>query len=194
MHPYGTQADFTSEVMPRGWYAAYTRHQHEKSVSQILRNKGFEVLLPLHSSQNRWKDRVQTVHVPLFPCYVFIEADLRQRTEILKTPGVCWLVGTAGVPSPLPSHDIASVRRLADHPALLEPHEPVSQGDRVRILAGPFYGLEGILIKIKNKSRVVVTVELLQKSAAVEVSLSLLERVFVPQPYGIAQFVESSCT
>jgi len=48
------------------WWAVYTRHQHERSIEEILLAKGFEVFLPLYESTRRWKDRRKVIAFPLF--------------------------------------------------------------------------------------------------------------------------------
>lgn len=177
MHPYGSEVSAFSGVMPFGWYAVYTRHQHEKSAAQQLSGKGLNVLLPLYRSLNRWKDRTQAVSLPLFPNYLFVQADLQNKLEVLRTPGVCYLVCNAGLPVRLVSAEIEGVRRMTEAPCDLQPHPFLHRGDRVRVIRGPLVGLEGILVRIKNQSRMVLSLELLQKSASVEVDVSCLERI-----------------
>lgn len=167
--------------MPLGWYAAYTRHQHEKSAAQILREKGIDTLLPLYQVAHRWKDRTQLVHLPVFPCYVFVRASLQTRLNILQTPGICQLVGFAGQPVVIPEHEIDSLRTLVESSARYEPHPYLHSGDLVHIKLGPLAGIEGILTRFKNQYRVVLSVQLLQQSVAVEVDLAGIERSPVPQ-------------
>jgi transcription antitermination factor NusG len=177
MHSPNSEARCVSEVMPAGWYAVYTRHQHEKSAAEILTNKGFEVLLPLYRTSHRWKDRKQAVLLPLFRSYLFIQANLGHRLEILRTPGVCWLVSSAGAPVQLPDREVEMIRKLATGPVSYQPHPFLTTGERVRVIRGPLYGLEGILTRVKTHDRVVLSVELLQRSAAVELDLDSLERI-----------------
>jgi len=193
MHPYGAKLKSHSEAMPLGWYAVYTRHQHEKSAAQFLSNKGYDVLLPLYESRRQWKDRLQVVLLPLFSSYLFVHADLDRRIDVLRTPGVCWLVCNAGVPAALADNEIADLRRLTENPGNLQPHVFLNCGDRVRVAKGPLAGLEGILVREKNNHRVVLSVELLQQSASVEVDLASLEpAVPAPKPSAI-QFIDSRC-
>lgn len=180
MHSHATAARCVSTVMPDGWYAVYTRHQHEKSAAGLLTDKGFEVLLPLYQTTHRWKDRRQSVLLPLFRSYLFIRASITRRIEILTTPGVCWLVGSGGYPTQLPEHEIEAVRKLAASRYSYQPHPFLNTGERVRVIKGLLYGLEGILTRVKNQGRVVLSVELLRQSAAVEVDLDTLERVNPP--------------
>src|ERR1700761_6795236 len=73
---------------PSSWWAVYTKHQHEKTVAQVLAGKGFEVFLPLHESMRRWKDRQKLISLPLFPCYVFVRGELSRRLQVVSTPGI----------------------------------------------------------------------------------------------------------
>jgi len=168
--------DFVKPVGER-WYAAFTKHQHEKRVTQVLTNKGFETFLPLYREVHRWKDRDKTLCLPLFPCYVFVRTNLERKLDILQTPGICWLVGRGGYAWPIPDHEVDPIRSLAGSSAKFEPHPFVACGDRVRVRSGPLLGIEGIIIRARNQHRLVLSVQLLKQSAAVEVDLSDVERV-----------------
>jgi transcriptional antiterminator RfaH len=74
------------------WYAAYTRHQHEKAVARALTGKGIEVFLPEYRAVHRWKDRRKELVLPLFPNYLFIREGLDRMLSILTTPGLHSLV------------------------------------------------------------------------------------------------------
>src|SRR5271154_3131936 len=122
MHPYKATLNIISEAMPLGWYAVYTRHQHEKSAAQFLASKGYDVLLPLYQSLRQWKDRPQVVLLPLFSSYFFVKADLERKVEVLRTPGVCWLVCSGGAPARMAESEIEDLRLLAASPVNLQPH------------------------------------------------------------------------
>jgi transcription antitermination factor NusG len=160
-----------------GWYALYTRHQHEKAIAWILSNKGFETFLPLYTVAHRWKDRPKQLSLPLFPCYVFIRGGVDRRLDILTTPGIHSFVGSAGLPSVIPEAEIEAVRQVVERSARVEPHPFLKCGDWVRVKAGPLEGIEGILVRKKNLYRLVLSVELLDKSIVVEVDVSMVERV-----------------
>jgi len=159
------------------WYAAYTRHQHEKVVANLLVRKGIEVFLPLYPERSRWADRTKVLQKPLFPCYVFLHADLRFRLAILQTPGVHSLVGGNSGPAPIPKEEIEAVRCALESRLLIEPYPFLSVGDWVRVKAGPLVGIEGILVRKKNAERLILSVEMLQKSVAVELDGYLVERI-----------------
>ena len=159
------------------WHALYTRHRHEKAIALALSNKGFEVFLPLYSDTHRWKDRNKQLLLPLFPCYVFLHGGLERRLGIMSTPGIHMLITTGGRPAAVPDEEISAVRRLVERAQRVEPHPFLVSGDRVRVKSGPLTGVEGILVRKKNLFRLVVSVEILGKSAATEVDASAVERV-----------------
>ncbi len=152
------------------WYAAYTCANHEKRVAEQLLRCGVEHLLPLHGSVRRWKDRRVYLQLPLFPGYVFIHFALKDRLEVLKIPSVVRLVGFNGQPSPLPENEIVSIRDFLAGGHRAEPHPYLRVGHRVRVVCGPLQGLEGILIRRKNTQRFVISLDLILRSMAVEVS------------------------
>jgi len=159
------------------WYALYTRHQHEKNVARSLSGKGFEVFLPLYTAVHRWKDRDKQLSLPLFPCYIFLRNPTERWQSILATPGVYSLVGFAKRPATSACDEINAVKRVVGSSLNLEPHPFLQCGDRVRLMAGPLEGLEGLLVRKKSTWKLVVSVEMLQRAVAVEVDATMVERV-----------------
>jgi transcription antitermination factor NusG len=166
-----------SAYNPRAWYVVYTRHQHERTVAEILTYKGFETLLPLYKVMHRWKDRAKLISLPLFPCYVFLTGGLERRLDIMATPGIHALVSNAGQPAVIPSSEIDSIRRAVESGSRVEPHPMLKCGDWVRVRLGPLEGVEGILLRKRNVYRLILSVEMLGKAAAVEVDGLLVEKV-----------------
>jgi transcription antitermination factor NusG len=159
------------------WYALYIRHQHEKVVAQALSNKGFDVFLPLYAVVHQWKDRRKHLTLPLFPCYVFLRGGHERRLDILTTPGIVRFVGWGGKPVPIPCDEMEAMHKMVDHRERVEPHPYLRCGDRVRVKAGPLEGLEGILVRKKNLVRLVLSIELLERSIAVEIDAWEVERI-----------------
>ena len=159
-----------------GWVAIHTRHQHETLAARSLTYKGFEVFLPQYTSRRQWSDRTRELSTPLFPCYVFLRGELEQQIKILTTPGVLGLVGFAGVPAIIPDAEIEAVRRTVARCVQVEPYPFLKCGDWVRVKGGPLEGVEGILVRNKKQFRLVLSVQLLQRSAAVEVDAWMVER------------------
>src|SRR6516164_4397905 len=178
---------------PFAWYAVHTQYQHEKAVARILAQKGFDIFLPVYDVARRWKDRTKQLSLPLFPCYVFIQGGLDRRLEVLNTPGVFGFVGWSGRAAAIPEAEIEAVLRLIESSLKVEPHPFLKCGDWVRVKSGPLQGIEGILVRKKNLFRLVLSVEMLQKSVAVEVDVTAVERVTkldageIPMPRGVAE-------
>jgi transcription antitermination factor NusG len=178
----GPEKQLVEAVGNEQWYAAYTKHQHEKSAAHLLSKKGFEILLPLYRATHRWKDRVQPVSLPVFPCYLFIRTNLDRKLAILQTPGIFWLLGNGGSAAVVPDADIEAIQKITASSAAFEPHPYLKSGDRVCVVNGPIAGVEGVLTRVKNRYRVVLSVELLQQALAVEIDISDVERIASPQP------------
>lgn len=159
------------------WYALFTRYQHEKPVAFALLNKGYDVFLPLYSSVRRWQDRDKQLWLPLFPSYLFIKGGLERQLQILTTPGVIHIVGCAGRPAVVPHHQLNAVRQMIESNMRVETHPYLQCGDRVRVKTGPLMGLEGILARQKGIARLVVSMEMLGRAAAVEIAVSNVERI-----------------
>lgn len=166
-----------SELFESPWYAIYTRHQHEKTVAQILTSKGFDTFLPLYATTHNWKDRKKTLLLPLFPCYVFLKGDIDRRLQILTTPGIYGLVSSGGQPAAIPHIEIEAIRRVVESGVPVEAHPFLKCGNRVRVKCGPLAGIEGILVRKKNISRLVLSVEILGTAAAIEVAAFQVEAV-----------------
>jgi transcription antitermination factor NusG len=163
------------------WYALYTRHQHEKMVDQILTNKGFSTFLPLYATTHNWKDRTKALSLPLFPCYVFLKGGIERRLQILTTPGIYGLVSSAGQPAAIPDIEIEAIRRVVESGTRVEAHPFLKCGNWVRVKSGPLTGIEGILVRKKNISRLVLSVEILGTAASIEVAAFQVEAVKAPR-------------
>lgn len=157
------------------WYAAYTLANHERRVAEQLNRKSVEQFLPTYESFRRWKDRRMRLQVPLFPGYVFVRISLESRLKVLQIRSVVRLVGFDGYPAALPEQEIEALRRGLAHQLRAEPHPFLRVGRRVRVRSGPLQGLEGILRNHKGCLRVVLSIELIMRSVAVEVDVADLE-------------------
>jgi transcription antitermination factor NusG len=181
----------TKQELRPNWYAVCTRHQHEKVAARILEYKGFEVFLPLYKSRRRWQDRIKEISVPLFPGYLFVRDGIERSLPILTTPGVSRIVSCGGRPAAIPCSEIEGVRRVVESTLRVEPHPFLKSGNWVRVKYGPLAGVEGILLRKKSIARLVLSVEILGKSAAVEVDTSYVERI-PAKAMGFASNLETS--
>jgi transcription antitermination factor NusG len=151
------------------WWALYTRHQHEKTVADMLAAKGFEVFLPLYESMRRWKDRQKMLSLPLFPCYVFVRGGLNRRLQVVTTPGVHMVLSHGEHVALIPEIEIQAIRKTLEGAFRVEPHPFLKCGERVRVIRGTLDGVEGILVRKKNQTRLVLSVAMVAQSVAVEI-------------------------
>jgi len=151
------------------WYAAYICPRHEKKVFDTLQRRRVESFLPLYEAVHRWKDRRARVELPLFPGYIFVKIPLAARLQVLEVPSVVRLVAFNGLPAALPEREIELLRRGLGPDVKAGPHPYLRVGRRVRVVRGPMAGLEGILKRRKDSFRLVISIDLIMRSIAVEV-------------------------
>ncbi len=151
------------------WYALYTYPRHEKHIAEQIERRNFQCFLPLYRSVRRWKDRRKEVDLVLFPGYVFVQMNLEDRLKVLQLPGVVRLVSFDGRPAAMPTGEIENLRERFTCTSKIEPHPYLRAGRRVRVSRGPLRGLEGIIVRRKECSRFVFSIDLIQRSVAVEV-------------------------
>jgi transcription antitermination factor NusG len=151
------------------WYVAYTAAHCEKRVAAEALRRGVECFLPLYRSLRRWSDRRILLDLPLFPGYVFVRLALQDRLTILQVPHVVHFVSFAGSPAVLPDKEIEVIRAALAGRFSAQPHPFLAVGRRVRVAGGPLAGMEGILIRKKNRFRFVVSIQLIRSAFVVDV-------------------------
>ena len=152
----------------RRWLVAYTLPRHEKQVSLRMQRQSLECFLPLYESVRKWKTGPTEVSLPLFPGYIFVHADLQERRKVIELPSVLQVLGNRFGESVLSDMEIDQLRRTVASKRA-QPHPYLSVGMRARIISGPLSGVEGLLVRKKGSLKVVLTVELVQQSVAIEV-------------------------
>lgn len=158
------------------WFALYTTCRHEKRVSEHLGQREIEHFLPLYIDHRKWSDGSRVaLRLPLFPGYLFVRIDRGERSKVLSVPGALAIVGGTGKePASLPDSAIEALRKGIEQ-RRVEPHALVTVGRQVRIHSGPFSGMSGIVTRKKNGLRIVLTLQQIMQSIAVEVDASDLE-------------------
>ncbi len=155
---------------PERWYALRVRSRHEKVVQRALQSKGYEHFLPLHRKKSAWSDREKEVHLPLFPGYIFSRFDFMGRVPVLCIPGVIHIVGNGNIPIAIKEQELKAIARFVDSGLPVTPWPFLQIGQTVVVRQGSLAGIEGILLKTKGQSRLIVSVTLLQRSVAVEIA------------------------
>ncbi|HEX6558510.1 MAG TPA: UpxY family transcription antiterminator [Longimicrobiales bacterium] len=163
------------------WYACYTRARHEKQVEHLLRQRGYESYLPLVPQLRQWKDRKKLVEFPLFPSYVFGRFTLKELHGILTTPGISTIVRANGYPTPIPERDILNVQRFAQaisQTGIETAQRPfLVEGQWVKVMEGPFEGVEGVVIEQRGRKRVLVGVEAIGQGLEIDIDTRLLKPI-----------------
>jgi len=166
----------------RNWYALYTCPRHEKCVAQQIEQRSIACFLPLYRSVRRWKDRRKELELALFPGYIFVHLALPDRLRVLQLPSAVRLVSFNGQPAVMPEAEIEQLRQRLARGGCVEPHPYLRVGRRVRVCGGPMQGLEGIIVRRKDRCRVVFSLDLIMRSVAVEVDETDVEPIAEPRP------------
>ena len=159
------------------WYVAHTCANREKRVGEQLLSRSVEHFLPLYASIRRWKDRKVELQLPLFPGYVFVKLALRDQLHVLQIPGVARLVSFGATPAALPADEIETLRRSLEAGPHATPHPMMDVGRDVRVKSGPMAGLRGILKRRASRTRLVVSVQLIQRAIALEIDEADIELI-----------------
>lgn len=175
--PHGACADAAHSCTDKRWFAVFTVPQNEKSAARQLGLRDVESFLPTYTTVRVWKNRqrVQLI-LPLFPSYLFVRIDRRERGKVLGSPGVLHIVGNYREPLPVPDAAIEFLRSAACQ-SKIEPYRELVVGQKVRIREGAMRGLQGVLVRKNNNLRFVLTVDLINQHAAVEIGAENLEPV-----------------
>lgn len=161
----------------RQWYAVFTIPQNEKSAARHLGMRDIESFLPTYNSLRVWKNRQRVnLCLPLFPSYLFVRIGKPQRSAVLASPGVLRIVGNSREPLPIPETTIEFLRSDLCRQKI-EPYRELVVGQKVRIRNGAMSGLQGVLVRKNNNLRFVLTIDLINQHAAVEVGAENLEPV-----------------
>ena len=165
----GTDQDFICPKSLLEWFALRVRSNFERPVSDLLQAKGVEEFLPTYRSRRIWSDRIRHLDLPLFPGYVFCKIPVEARGLVLATTGVVNIVGVQHHPLPVAEEEIAAVRKMIESSAAVKPWPYIRIGQRVKVHSGSLAGAEGILLRIKDSCRLVISVTLLGRSVATEI-------------------------
>ena len=154
------------------WYAVHTRGRHEKKVAAQLMEKAIETFLPTIKEVHHWSDRKKIVEVPLFPSYTFVRMpdDGCHRLAVLQTEGVVRIVSYGENLAAIEPKQVEDIRTLLASGVPMTMHPFLKLGARVRVRGGCLDGLEGIFVSRPNESTLVITVDAIQRSIAIDLA------------------------
>lgn len=156
------------------WFVLFVRSNQEKMTAHRLADHEIQHFLPCCRSVRQWKDRRVTLEMPLFPGYIFVRLLFTERTRVLTLPNVVSLVGVKNSPSVVSEEEISWIRRGIEHGNAM-PHPHLTVGQRVQIISGALSGMQGVLVRKQNSSRVVVCLDSISRAFVVEVDLDSIQ-------------------
>lgn len=162
-------AQVASVVDAQPWYAVYVKPQFESAVCRHLRELRHDTFLPVYRSRRVWSDRVKKLDLPLFPGYIFSRFNARDPWDVLNSPGVVCVVSAGRDYVPVDDVEIASLQQLCESGLPVEPWPYLGVGRKVVVERGPLAGAEGVVVELKNRARIVVSISMLQRSVSAEI-------------------------
>jgi len=156
------------------WHVLHVVANHEKRVAQHLVVRSLEHYLPLYTERSQWSDRSVLLERPLFTGYVFVRFVPQARLSFVTIPGVLRLLGTDDG-STVSAAEMDRIRNGLASGCLLRPHHGISLGTRVRVHAGVFDGVEGVVTEFRRQCRVIIAIAAIQQSFSLEVGLDDIE-------------------
>lgn len=153
------------------WFAVTTRSRHEKAAAATCHSQGITCFLPMIEEVRRWSDRKQRITSPVFPGYLFvcIERTPEAQVRVLRVPGVADFVKNRQGPMPVAEHELENVRKVLARGIPVAAHTSLTAGAQVRVTRGPLAGVEGTFVRAGGRSRILISVQLIQQAVAVEV-------------------------
>ncbi|MBR0324187.1 MAG: UpxY family transcription antiterminator [Bacteroidales bacterium] len=160
------------------WFAIYVKSRSEKKVLKLLEDIGIESFLPLITRVKQWSDRKKKVEEPLFRSYLFVNIPLNDYYTVLNVNGVVKFVTFERKPVPVPDNQIIAIKEYLNDTELHSiNYEDFKEGELVRVKTGQMKDLVGRFVKINGKHRVIIDIEAVGQSLAVNVARSNVEAV-----------------
>ena len=165
---------FPVPIGERAWFALTVLPRHERAIARMLATRAVEYFVAWHPARRRWSDRLKVIEENLLNGYVFARFGYEHRLKVLSIPGVMSIVSVGRCPAVIPDAEISALRLALASGLPMGAWPYIKVGQRVRIEEGALAGLEGTLARDPGGWRVVITVEMLQRSLAVEVDREIL--------------------
>ena len=160
------------------WFAIYVKSRSEKKVLKLLEDIGIESFLPLITRVKQWSDRKKKVEEPLFRSYLFVNIPLNDYYTVLNVNGVVKFITFERKPVPVPDNQIIAIKEYLNDTELHSiNYEDFKEGELVRVKTGQMKDLVGRFVKINGKHRVIIDIEAVGLSLAVNVARSNVEAV-----------------
>jgi transcriptional antiterminator RfaH len=166
------QAERVAALQGR-WWVAHTRARNEKALAWDLVRESVGYFLPMKERIRHSGGRKRRVLMPLFTSYLFICGTPADRYRAMTTNRISHTL-------PVDDQDrfvreLSFLEQALQGQAKLDFYPQVAVGQTCRVTAGPFKGIEGVVVQRRRTARVVLQVGLIGRGAAMEVDADLLE-------------------
>ncbi|WP_297335305.1 UpxY family transcription antiterminator [Algoriphagus sp.] len=158
------------------WYVMYTSSRSEKKVAKRLKEKGWEVYLPLVTELRQWSDRKKKVERPLFNGYVFVKTQRNQLWECLQEPGAVKFVHFSGQHATVREEDLDTIKRIVETGVAVETDgSEIEPGEFVKVIGGPLQNMEGEVIEKGNKDYFMIRIPGIYQNMLMSIPRKFLE-------------------
>lgn len=170
--------EIKSDVGERKWHIFYLCPRAEKKVYKILIDLNHEVFFPTVQTLRVWKNRQKKrIELPLFPNYLFVNTYEHELYDIRRLPKVVTYVSCCGKPSSISVQEMAGVKRMLGLERGLSVETKFYKGEKVKVIAGPLAGYEGLLVRQNGKTRFGIQLKAIEHTVFVDLKTSSLEKL-----------------
>jgi transcriptional antiterminator RfaH len=155
------------------WNVLHVRPRCEKKIGEYCSFHQIEFYLPLRDETKIYQRRKVTVSKPVFPGYVFASFSCDRRELLLKSGNLARIIDVIDQDNFL--WELDQVRKALFVDPTLGAMKALQKGMLVRIVNGPFLGLEGLVDSVKTQSRVMLNVNMIGQGVFVDVEADMLE-------------------
>lgn len=163
----------------KNWYAIYVRSRSEKKVAIEFEHSGIDAYLPIITRLKQWSDRRKKVEEPLFRSYVFVHISEQEFFKVKSVFGFVKFISFEGKAVIVPEQQIYAIKKYLSETEIanIEDFSEFTEGQIVRVKQGQMEGLIGRLVSIRNKNRLLIHIEAIGKTIAVNIPKSSVEPV-----------------
>ena len=164
------------KIITKKWIVVYTKPRHEKIVSKKLIQKNYQIYLPIIKQRRKWSDRKKWVELPLFKSYLFIKTELNNTLPILKTKGIIKIVKFGESIAIVKNNSIRSIQLMLDGGYIPKITDYFIKGDNVVVKDGPLKDIQGEVVRIDGKDRLIIRIDSIQHSLSIKINRSFLNK------------------
>lgn len=163
-HEHGDPAEAAAALeFGARWYVVRSRPHCEAGAEAQLKAQGFRVFLPRVLRTVRHARKLRTAKTPAFPGYLFVALDLRRDRwrSVNGTYGVAGIIMGIDAPLPVPEGVVEALIGYVDESGACRFDRDLSEGQPIRVIAGPFARALGELVKLDAGGRVRVLLDIM---------------------------------